>query len=214
VIKQHSIEALSYPDTETDLSSFTPIKRGINVGATGKAWRIGDDIAFATSDNRITTIGRMANKDARPQTQDLAFSIRRAVKSYNFDNATGEECGNQVFVACKSSNEVNYNDRLLVWNKDYSAWEGYWNISASSLCVHNSKLYYGDSYSGDVYELSGVLNKTVGDSTYPLSCNAKTGWINKTGIGFYLNEISSIAVEGYITSGSSIDINLYKDFSL
>ena len=65
----------------------------------------------------------------------------------------------------------------------------------------------------DVYIFNGSINKTKGDDIFPMTVEGQTGWINKTGIGFYLNEVSMIAVEGYITSGTTINIGLYKDFA-
>jgi len=57
------------------------------------------------------------------------------------------------------------------------------------------------------------LNKKKGSDTFPISCEWKSGWINRRGTGFYINEASALAVEGYITSGTTINFDLYKDFA-
>jgi len=213
VFKPHSIESLTYTQDAEDIAQFNPIIKGNNVGTFARVWRQDDDIAFATPDNMITTIGRVVSKDSIPQMSDLAYNIRREVKNYNFDNVSGEENNNRAYVTAKSDKVVAKNDRMLVWNKDYKTWEGYWTATPSIVVEFKGKLVYGDAYNADVYELSGAVNKTRGEDVFPMSVESQTGWLNKNGTGFYLNEVSSIAVEGYITSGTEIKVNLYKDFA-
>lgn len=213
VFKPHAIEALSYTQDGNDLSQIDEIIRGVNVGANGRTWRFGNDIAYATPDNRITTVGRVADKDFRPLTDDLAYNIRRGIQQFSFDSSVGVEDNIRGYIGCKNSADTSFNNRLLVSNKDFNCWEGLWLVPASQIVQHNTQIYYGNAYSGDVFLMSGVLNKTVGDDTFPMSCEAQTGWINKSGKGFYINEISTVIVEGYISAGSKIDIKMYKDFA-
>lgn len=213
VFKPNSIEAVTYSQDSNDVSQFEPITQGVGRGTEGRTWKMDDDIAFGTSDNRITTLGRVISRDIRPQITDIAYPIRRSVKDYNFDAIVGTEFINKAFVGIKSSNTVSVNDSILVYNKDYKAWEGKWKINAGSLGVHDSGVYYGDSFTPNVYQFNTGINKVKGSSTFPISCEWVSGFINKRGSGFYLNEVSCLAVEGYITAGTTINFDLYKDFA-
>lgn len=216
VLKPDSVESVIYTQaggTDFDLPQIHAIKQGPSAGSIARAWRQDDDIVFVTPDNTITSIGRIKLRDVRPQSEDLAFPIRRAVQRYNFDNTFGIQYINRAYVATKSTKDTVQNDILLVYNLDYRSWEGYWQIASSFLIDHNGKLYYGDSYTPNVYEMFTGINKDDGTNVFPMSCKWMSGFINGRGTGFYLNEVSSLAVEGYITSGTTINFKLYKDFN-
>lgn len=213
VFKPDAIEAVTYSQDGSDLADIQPITQGPGVGPKGRTWKMGDDIAFGTSDNRISTLGRVKLRDTRPQVTDIAFPIRREVKDYNFDAIVGEEFRNRAFVGVKSDLDVASNDRTMVYNNDNKSWEGYWHLNAGSLSQYNGGMYYGDSFTPNVYQMLTGLNKRKGTDTFPISAQWQSGWINRRGSGFYLNEVSALAVEGYITSGTTINFDLYKDFS-
>ena len=213
VFKRDSIEALTYTQDAADIAQIDPVIQGVNVGTEAKVWRQDNDIAYVTPDKKITTIGRVLDKDFKPQIEDIGINIRRALEGYEFNDVYGEEYNKRAFVCVKSDDTVTENDIMLVNNKQNRSWEGYWQIAASAIVSHNSKLYYGASYSPDVFEMLTGINKIRGEDTFPVEMTWRSGFINKKGSGFYLNEVSSIAVEGYITSGSTIEVNLYKDFA-
>lgn len=213
VFKRDSIESLTYTQDELDIAQINSIVNGVNVGTEGKAWRMDNDIAFVTPDKRITSIGRVKLNDNRPQVTNIADSIMRAMDEYGVDNSYGEEYRDRAFICLKSSPDVASNDILLVRNKDLAAWEGIWQIASNVVVAHNGKLYYGSSYSADVYEMLVGVNKVKGSDVFPVTSSWWSGYINRNGSGFYLNEIACLSVEGYITSGTTINFNLYKDFA-
>lgn len=213
VIKPDAIEQLVYTKDSSDIATITPILKGVSVGSKSRAWRMGDDIVFATPDNKITSIGRVKLKDSRPQINDIAYPIRREVKDYDMSSVRGTEFINRGYVTCKSSSSAVGNNRVLVYNKDYDSWEGYWTVNAGVLVEHNGDLYYGDSYSPNVYKLNTGLNKVKGSDSFGITAEWQSGFINRRGTGFYLEEVSALAVEGYITSGTTINFDLYKDFA-
>lgn len=213
VIKRDSVEGLTYTQDNNDIAQIDTILQGVNVGTEARAWRMENDIAFVTPDKRITTIGRLKLQDQRPQMVDIADSIHRAMDNFGVDSVYGEEYRDRAFICLKSTPEVAQNDVMLVRNKTYNSWEGIWQLAANAVVAHNGNIYYGNSYSPDVYQMQVGLNKVKGGDTFPMGCSWWSGYINKEGAGFYLNEVSSIAVEGYITSGTTININLFKDFA-
>jgi hypothetical protein len=220
ILKPHAVEKALWSQEMnptglgiTDVFEQDTIKVGINCGTKARAWYVEDDLMWVTPDNRITTLGRVINKDTRPQAQDVAYDIRREVKDYSFDAAVGAEYVNRSFIGCRSDSDVTANDRTIVWNKDYKRWEGYWHISMAAIVPHRGSLYYGDAYSPDVYQMMVGTNRVKGDDTYPMSSRWVSGWINGRGKGFYLNEVSCLAVEGYIRLNTTINFKLYKDFS-
>jgi len=219
VLKEDSIEDLNWSQTTnatgdvTDIAVQNSLKVGQKVGSVGRAWNTEDDIMFVTPDNRITSLGRVLNKDVRPQSEDLAYEIRREVKPYVFDEVAGTEHINEIFVCAKSDTTIAANNKMLVWNKDYTSWESVWTIQAADITPHNGKLYYIDSFSPDVYQMLVGTNKIRGTETFPLTSRWVSGWINKQGSSFYLNEVSCLAIEGRIRLNSTIEIKLYKDYA-
>jgi hypothetical protein len=88
----------------------------------------------------------------------------------------------------------------------YNAWTKFtgWNVGA--WVVWNNELYYGDSQITKVYKALTGHNDSGG--------NIATSWYSKE-IDFGFPEIAKTAyelyIEGYISSNTSITIDLYKD---
>jgi hypothetical protein len=213
VLKRDSIETLTYTQDNNDFAQIAKIIQGVNVGTEGRAWRMENDIAFITPDKRVTTIGRIKLHDQRPLTNNIAYPIKRAMDTFGVDESFGEEYRERAFIGVKSNPDNVNNDILIVRNKNYVAWEGIWFISATSVVAHNGKVYYGNAYVPDVYEMQVGVNKVKGNDTFPMDASWMSGYINKQGTGFYLNEVGCLSVEGYITAGTKINFDLYKDFA-
>lgn len=207
------VVAIRYSQDVNDVVQFDRVVTGKGAGLASKFWRLGNDIAYISSDKRITTVGRQVYKDTRPQYSDLADSIRRAIDTYKFDEATGEEFRNFSYVTCKRTESALVNNIVLAYEKDYGSWMGTWTMNASVFEYHDGIMYYGSSTSPDVYQMDAGINKQKDEVTFPMDAFWESGWINGKGNGFSLNEVSSIAIEGYISLNTTINVDLYKDFS-
>ena len=215
---EDNITALSYSQDANDIAQQQRITLGDGAGIVGRFWRMENDIAFVTPDKRVSTIGRELYRDQLPQRYDLADRIRRVVKNYNFEDTVGAEFRNYTYLSCKEGINDTKNNLMLPYKKDARArnggsWVGRWAVSAGAYTVHNGKMYIGSASSPDVYELNAGLNKQVGEDLYPLTAYWQSGWINMTGSGFYIQEVSRLAVEGYISGATTINFDLYSDFA-
>lgn len=214
--KENALELVRYVNAYeggSDTIDRDPVLNSEAMGITGKFWRLDNDIAFMTPDKKITTLGRVNYRDNRPQIFNLGDAIIRALSTYGVDEVRGGKYQDQIFVSLKSEPENTANDITLPYNTHYKSWEGTWTIPSSGFVYHDSKYYYADSFNSAVYEMFASINKTDGSTVYGMSSRWVSGWTNINGNGFWLNEISMIGVEGYITSGTDIEVKLYRNFN-
>lgn len=214
--KENSLEQVKYIDAYSggnDTISRDPVLNSEAMGLTGKFWRLDNDIAFMTPDKKITTLGRVNYRDFRPQIFNLGDKIVRALNGYGVDKVRGGKYQDDIFVSLKSQPENTANDITLPYNTHFQSWQGIWTIPSSGFVYHNSKYYYADSFNSGVYELFAAINKTDGTTVYDMSSRWVSGWTNINGNGFWLNEISMIGIEGYISSGTTINVKLYRNFN-
>jgi len=213
ILKKNYVGEITYTQDEFDIAQIDAIETGSNVGTVGRAWNMDNDLGWVTADKTITTLSRLENKDFRPQTRDLAFNIRRAMKMYGIDKVVGEQHVDKVYVGIKSSENTPSNDIMLVRSKDHFSWEGYWRSPAADIEVHNDELYYGHAAVPEVYKIDeSTFDRVKGSDEFPLSNRWRSGFINLRGVPFYLDEVSSLAVEGYIRANTKIDFKMFKDF--
>jgi len=211
-MKERYIEALSYAQTSTDLAQREPLKSG--VGSLGKTTRGADDVYFFTADKQLTTIGRVKQRDIRPQTMDIGFKIKRFLQECDMSSVgRGIEIVENVYIPLKSSSDATYNDIVLVYNRNKNIFEGIWDIGAFGIERWNGKYYYASSSSPDVYQLFYGNSDQVGTTKYSIDFEAVTHYMNLTGSHANAQAVNGISMEGYIASGATFNFSLYKDFS-
>lgn len=213
IFKRDYIEAFEYSQEGSDIITRTPIKH--NIGSVGKTIKGSDDIYFMTPDKRFTSIGRVAAKDATPQTVNIGHPIKRYLDTVNVDGlGRGVEFQDRILVPLKSSTKATDNDTILVYSKKNNAFEGIWELGATDLATFNEKVYMASSTGPDVFQLyNGQGADIVGEERYPIISEYATHFINLTASNFHTQAMNGFSVEGYALPGTMITFNLFKDHS-
>jgi len=205
------MEGSTYTQDSDDQVDRTPFKSG--VGLQGKFISGKDDTYFVTPKNEITTLRRAESKDLLPETENLGFVIKRLIDSYDFSSIRGHEFKDRIYFACKESSSSSANDRLLVWNKITRSFEGLWHLSAFGFSEYSDDLYYADSKTPNVFKMLVGTNDIQGTDEFGITFEWKSNWMNFTPKSHLdLQSINSYGVEGYISNGTSLTFELYKDF--
>jgi hypothetical protein len=223
VFMERGISRLSFSSDATDIPSIDNISSGI--GILGRVFKGGNDLFFINSNQQFSSIGRVENRDSRPQAMDQGFNIERLLNKINFNDAHGIRHGYRHYVSGRLDAGSTVNDVILPFNygviidgKPIS--EGIWDTPAADFVSHINEdnedlLLVSDSYTGNIWRLNyGVgIDRDI-DEIMPYSCEARTNWIMPTDSMAYDMEVNSIGVEGYISEASeNVTFQLYKDFN-
>jgi hypothetical protein len=213
IFKRDYIEAVVYSQDADDFAVREPLKPG--AGSVGKTTRGNDDLYFFTASKQFTSIGRVRSQDIRPQTQDIGNAISRWLdRADTSEVGRGVEVAGKVYIPLKSTTESDYNDVVLIYNRNNNAFEGFWDISAFGLTEFGEKYYYGDSRSPNVYQLFNTRYADVeGENAFGYSFEVATHFFNLSSSKSYTQSMHGMTIEGYIAGGTEITYNLWKDFS-
>lgn len=212
VFKGRYIEAISYSQDSNDLVDRDPLK--MDVGSIGKTIRGADDIYFLTPDRQFTSIGRVRQKDIRPQTLNLGEPVSRFLESCGIDDiGRGAQIENKLYLPLKSDPDLEFNDVILILNLDTKAFEGIWDIGAFGLEDWNDEWYYAESGGPNVYQLFYQHADVRGDTRFAIDFEVATHFINLTASKGYLQALKGIVVEGYVAGGAAFDTKIWADFA-
>lgn len=211
-LKERYIEAVKYSQDANDLAVREPLKAGI--GSIGKTLKGADDIYFFTPSKQLTTIGRVQQKDIKPQTLNIGAQISRFLETCSVDDiGRGIEIAEKAYFPIKSSDQVTQNDVLLVWNRDKSIFEGIWDIGAFAIDRWNDGYFYAQSNAANVYELFQDHSDVEGTERFGIDFEVATHFFNLTASKGNLQAMSGIVLEGYIAGGASFDFQVFGDFA-
>lgn len=212
VFTEKSITAVQYSQDSNDIAVKTPLRTG--VGAIGRVIKGENDVYFVTPDKKISSIGRMENKDSTPQVENIGLAIKRLTDDFEFDAHAGIKFKQRIFHACKASDDSTYNDRTLVYNELTRSYEGVWTISPFGFGVYDNKLHYANSRNPNIYEMFTGTADQDGDTLYPISSEWQTNFFNLTPSKANLQSVYGWFVEGFIWGGTqTITFKLYKDYN-
>jgi len=215
--KKDYIELIKFTEDTNDTALETPLKTG--VGSVGKVIKGTDDHYFMTPDKKYTSLGRVRQKDTTPQSENMGYVIKRLLDTYNNDSFSGIEFNNRIFSAHKSSNTITNNDVMLVFNKQTKSFEGIWTIGANNLETHKGVsdkapgLVYGESNGANIWKMFQTRKSDIrGTSILPYTASWQSNFFNILPIKSNIQSINSIAVEGYISAGTTFTYELFKNF--
>ncbi len=167
-----------------------------------------------TIDKQYTSLGRVKTVDLTPQTQNLGYSIKRLLDSYNHDDFNGIEFQNKIYSCHRTSDDETYNNVILVYNKINKSFEGIWALPAGYFEILNSQLYYAESSGANVWQmLTGKSDKQSSSVKFPITSDWRANFFNVLPLKGNTQAINSIALEGYIKANTTFTFSLYKDFS-
>ncbi len=205
------IEKLTYSQDGNDLPIREPLKPG--VGIDGKFIKGKDDIYFFTPAGELTSVGRVADRDATPQSLDIGFPIRRLLNDRVNTNAVGLEWKNRLHLAQRLDSSSTHNDRMLIYNRGTKSFEGDWLLPASSLAVWDGKPCFGTSNGANVMKMyDGEADEWDG-TEYSISTEVRSNWVNVTPSGMADQSITGIHFSGYIRGNSQANLYLFTDYS-
>lgn len=211
IFKKRYIEAVQYSQDANDSVVREPLKA--QVGARIPTIKGSDDVYFITDDNRLTSIGRVMNKDITPQTANIGYKIKRLLDTYAFESGRGFEDGDKLYIPARSSSDQDYNDIIIVYDKVTEAFWGIWDIPANFFERFNGNLYYADSVLPNVYQMLTGHADVDGTDRYPISAEYATHFLNLTPSDGSLQAVNGMYVEGYISPEDEITFKMWKDFS-
>lgn len=210
VFKKTYIESIKYSQDANDLAVRAPLKAGS--GSVGKTIRGTDDIYFFTDSKQFTSIGRVKTVDILPQTDNLGYSIKTLLDTYDFSEMDGFEYKDKLYIGCKTSSSADNNDIVLIYSKQNKAFEGVWDIAASGFTPFDDKAYYAEANGANVHQLFIGAADVRGTTRLPIASNCVGHFMNLTSSKINLQALNSVYFEGYITPGSTVTFKVYKDF--
>lgn len=212
VFTKGSITAVAYSQDSNDIAVKVPLKNG--TGAQGRVIKGENDIYFVTPDKKISSIGRIANKDVTPQVENIGLAIKRLTDDYIFDNHSGIKYKQRIFHTLKSDSDTTYNDRTLVYNELNRSYEGLWTIGAYGFGVYNNNLYYAQSRNPNVYKMFTGTADNDGTNDFSITSSWLSNWINLTPSKANLQSVMGVYIEGFLWGGTEdIQFDIYKDYS-
>lgn len=215
VFKESYIEQIVFTQDANDLPNRKPIVKSPLIGTQGRVFRMGDQIVFANPSNEITTLQRAINRDVRPQTANLAFPIKRAIRHFDFDLNRGITFQNYTLIAAKKTSDSITNDLIILFDNNLQRWVGEWSLPAAAFTVYDNELYFGSSASREVYKMFTTLNSTVkGDVSLGYDTLVETQWGNKTEGGLQTQRFNTIGITGYIKLNTKLALSLFYDFEV
>lgn len=211
VFTKGSITAVAYSQDTNDTAVKSQLKSG--TGAIGRVIKGENDIYFVTPDKKISSLGRIANKDVTPQVENIGLAIKRLTDNFEFDQHAGAKYKQRIFHALKSGTDVSFNDSTLVFNELTRSYEGFWTLPAFGFGTYNNLLYYANSQNPNVYQMFTGTTDNDGTDDYAISSEWLSNWINLTPSKANLQGICAWFVEGFIWGGTQeINFELYKDY--
>jgi len=211
IFKKNYIESVKYSQDANDLAVREPLKA--EVGSINRVIKGADDLYFMTTDKRLTSIGRVAARDIKPQTENIGLVLKRLLDTYGVDEFVGIEHEHRVYFSVKSTTTTAKNDITLVYNKLSESFEGIWDIGSGGFTRLNNLLYYGESNGANIYQMLTGKADVVGVTRYPIVSKYATHFMNLTASKANIQALNSLYFEGYIKGGTTITFKAWKDFS-
>ena len=213
IFKKDYIEAVYYSQDANDLAIREPLRPGI--GSIGKTTQGPNDVYFMTTGNQLTTIGRVASKDIRPENLNVGNKIKRWLDQANGDAiGRGLHRAGKIYIPLKSNSTIANNDVVLVYNENTKSFEGIWDIAAFGLAEFSDKYYYAESTGANVYEMFTDRYADVeGSDAFGYTFDVATHFFNLTPSKAYQQSIYGMVIEGYIRGGTTITYSMWKDLS-
>lgn len=216
VFKNDYITSMSFTQTSDDNGNLDliveePVKQ--DIGSPGRVIKGSDDIYFMTNDKRFTSIGRVAQKDIEPQTLNLGSSIKRFLDDVTVDGiGQGIEYKNKILIPLKFKEPEEFNNTVLVYDKDRQIFEGIWNLYVNAFESQDENLFLIESTTPNVYQaFNGIQTDIIGDDRFAISSKFATHFHNLTGSKSYVQQMNGLYVEGYAAIGTEVTFNIWKD---
>lgn len=220
VFKAETIQLMSFSTDGEDFVIQQPLtsydeRTSADEGAVGAlaVFRAENTVVFVTPTNTVNTVNRVQNVDY-VQTLPISDPIKDSMDVGVFDSQTaGIGYRGRLFISCKSSNQVDINDTVLVYNLRYRCWETpISGLSIAAWFVYNTNLYGCMATSPDVIQLlTGTTDyKTQDEVGQPIDCFLTLG-LRNFGSKDKRKEFDQYYIEGEMDEAGSATFSFVYD---
>jgi len=217
IYKQDYIELVKYTEDSDDYAIRTPLKPGY--GSVSRVIQGSDDHYFMRPDKQYTSLGRVRTKDLTPQTENIGYVIKRLLDTYNHTSFNGIEFNNRLLSSHKTTDDSPTNDVTLVFNKITKSFEGIWNIGVNNFESFkeegetSNELVYGEANGANIWKMFQSRKADVrGTDILPYTAKWQSNFFNVLPIKSNIQAVNSVAIEGYISGGTTFTFKLLKNF--
>lgn len=217
IYKQDYIELIKYTEDTDDYAIRTPLKPGY--GSVARVIQGADDHYFMRPDKQYTSLGRVRTKDLKPQTENIGYIIKRLLDTWNHETFTGIEFNNRLLSSHKTTDDSPTNDVTLIFNKITKSFEGIWNIGVNNFESFkedgetSNELVYGEANGANIWKMFQSRKADVrGIDILPYTAKWQSNFFNVLPIKSNIQAVQSVAIEGYISGGTTFTFKLLKNF--
>lgn len=186
--------------------------KGSYLGAVSQKSTLGLNFEsiFTSSKYGLRMLSR-AEGDEVDKPDSLTEEIETDFDTYKLDDPAVGSVSQQIHLALKSSDKLGGNNIMVV--KDMrNGWIGtFQGLNASSFFNYDGKLYYGDSYTKNTWQL---YNGEYGDYNGTDYFDYIFRWRSKSfhyGFPSHFKSMGYVWVEGYILPSTEADLNVYLE---
>lgn len=217
MLKNGIIKTLTFTQDENDLPQVSTLVKSNKVSIAGRAFKVGNDTLFATRDNTVTSLGRLPYIDQQPRVFDLSYDVKKGMSLMDFTRFRGIEYQDRAIMSCAETDDSTSNDICVVYNAQRSVpgksvWEGIWDLDAADFFTYGGVPHFVSSTAKEAYKMFTGINKVKGNNNYPINAFCKTGYLNYTKSGISMQELSRIAVVGWISADTTLTFDLAYDY--
>lgn len=209
MMKKDILKTLTFTQDGTDLPVISTLLQAPNVGPNYSLapFKIDNQVYYMTAEGAIKSATRVENLTS-VQAVQISDPIVSYMKTLGFDTPAGIFFKQKAYIAVKSTNST-YNDVVLVYNFQKSAWEAPivgWNVNCWT--IYNNELYYGSSLNPETYKID---EDRFDDNDNPYETVARFAF-NNVGEPAFPKQMSSIFLEGYISQNTTITITALYNY--
>lgn len=220
IFKPETIQTMSFSTDGNDFVIQQPLtsydeRTSADEGAVSAlaVFRSENTIVFVTPTNVVNTVNRIQNIDY-VQTLPISDAIKDTVDTAVFDSQTaGIGYRGRMFISCKSSNQTDFNDMVLVYNLRYHSWEApYFGLSIASWFVYNQNLYGCMATSPDVIQMMTGTTDYMSTTSVgsPIDCQLTLGFRN-FGSKDKQKEFDQYYIEGLMQQSGTVNFAITYD---
>lgn len=167
-----------------------------------------NDIYHIDFNNQIRTLGpRTDDGSGRNYSDSISTKHKTLFRDeYNFDSSAGTIVNDEYWCICKEEND-NYNDRIIIYDKNKHAWKKKIGIMSADILEFNNKVTIADAVTNKVYQ---VDTSELSDNNTNIKFKYSTFDFDKSPLRF--ERLRALRISGIISSNCIFTVKIYRDF--
>lgn len=213
-IKKIYFQTLQSPSTETQLTIPTPstVFMGEGLGTINNkgTLNLDYDVIFTSEQMGLRKLSR-ADGDTIDKPSSLTDKILPDFDTYDVSDCALGQYKQQLHLALKSSVDVSGNNLIVLYDRIDNYVSIYKGLNANNFFIYKNKLYYGDSYQKNCYQMySDDYSDFDGTNYYPYEVKWKSKFFNYDEPE-KLKELRRVYIEGFILPSTNITIKFHLE---